>query len=138
MNFNWIGVTAAFATFFSIWFGHVAVRKIEFMTVRLWIPVIAALGLGVTVEMAAMFSANKHLATAFGIIGITLLWDGLEFWRQQKRVMKGHAPANPDNRRHAEILARFPSATTLDWLNRNPTGNLLSQQELRKFEGGAS
>ena len=46
---------------------------------------------------------------ATGILGVTLLWDSFEFWRQQKRVIKGHAPANPDNPRHARILAENPS-----------------------------
>jgi len=138
MNLNWIGVSAALATFFSIWFGHVTVRKVEAITVNLWICSGITWGLGLLAEIGAVFSTNKHLATALGIIGITLLWDGLEFWRQQKRIMKGHAPANPNNPRHKKILTEFPSATTFDWLNRKPTGTLLTQEELMEIEGGIS
>lgn len=138
MNLNWIGLTAALATFFGIWFGHVAVRKIEFITINLWIPSIIAWGLGVVAEIGATFSLNKHFATTLGIVGVTLLWDGLEFWRQQKRIIKGHAPANPANPRHANILARYPTATTLDWLKRAPTGRQLSQRDLAKIRGRVS
>jgi hypothetical protein len=26
---------------------------------------------------------------------MTVLWDGIEIYRQEKRVIKGHAPENP-------------------------------------------
>jgi hypothetical protein len=44
-----------------------------------------------------------------GILGITLLWDALEMTRQQRRICKGHAHANPDNPRHARILEQYPA-----------------------------
>jgi hypothetical protein len=69
------------------------------------------------------------LQTALGIFGITLLWDALEFTRQQKRIIKGHAPANPNNPRHAKILAEYKSATTHDLLNRDPIGRVVSADE---------
>ena len=68
---------------------------------------------------------SKQFRTFFNalrcILGITLLWDALEFTRQQKRVKKGHAPANPHNPRHAKILAEHPTATTLDLLKHLPS-----------------
>jgi len=66
----------------------------------------------------------------FGILGVTLLWDALEFYRQQRRIQRGHAPANPNNPRHARILAEFTSATTIDWLDRDPRGSAYTPAEL--------
>jgi hypothetical protein len=70
-----------------------------------------------------------EVATVLGILGITLLFDSFELVRQQKRIMKGHAPANPDNPRHAKILREYPSATTLDLLKREPMGSSLTIPE---------
>ena len=122
---NFIGVIAAFATFFSVWFGHVAVRKIEFVSPTIWIPTTIFAALGLIVEFLSLSTASRPLSTAFGILGITLLFDALELTRQQRRIRKGHAPVNPNNPRHAKILAEHPSATTIDWLKREPTGSPL-------------
>lgn len=125
MTLNWIGLVAAVAAFFSIWFGHVGVRKIEARSPTLWLPTVIALGLGLTLEAGALFSGNRYISGALGIIGITILWDALEFTRQHHRVKKGHAPANPDNPRHARLLSENPSATTVNWLDREPTGRFV-------------
>src|SRR5574341_2344236 len=123
---NFIGVVAALIAFFSIWFGHVAVRKIEFISPTIWIPTMIFVALGITVEFLSLSSVNQLLSTAFGILGITLLFDALEFTRQQNRIKKGHAPANPDNPRHAKIQADLNfGATTHDLLKREPTGSPL-------------
>jgi hypothetical protein len=115
---NTMGVIAAFAAFMSVWFGHVAVRKIEFVSPTIWIPTIIFAALGILVEFLSLSMVNRQLSVMFGILGITLLFDALEFTRQQKRVKKGHAPANPNNPRHARILAEHPTATTQDLLKR--------------------
>jgi len=118
---NWIGLVAALTAFLSIWFGHVAVRKIESTSRTIWIPTVTALALGLITECCSLITVNLSLKTALGITGITLLWDALEFTRQQKRILKGHAPANPNNPRHAQILAEPNShATTLNLLKREP------------------
>jgi len=126
---NLIGVVAAVVTFLSVWFGHVAVRKIEFISPTIWIPVTAFFSFGLVVEFLSLSAINRSLSTALGIFGITLLFDAFEFVRQEKRVKKGHAPANPNNPRHAEILATYSSATTLDLLKRDPTGLRMSAKE---------
>lgn len=137
MNLTWIGLTAAAATFGGVWLGHVAVRKIEYLSLTVWLPSSAALVAGLLLEAASLASDNPNFSAAAGILGMTLLWDALEFWRQQKRVRKGHAPANPRNPRHARILHDFPQATTIDWLDRYPTGRRLNAEEIRqKQEGG--
>lgn len=125
---NWLGLIAAATAFLSIWVGHVAVRKIEASSRTIWIPTLAAIVLGVLLEYLSLIVDNLLLKTAFGITGITLLWDALEFTRQQNRVKHGHAPANPNNPRHARILKEHPSATTVDLLNREPTDSQITGQ----------
>ena len=117
---NLIGVVAALATFLSVWFGHVAVRKIEFISPTIWIPSTLFTILGLMAGYLSISTANRSLSTALGIFCITLLFDALELRRQQNRVKKGHAPANPNNPRHARILTEFPWATTVDLLKREP------------------
>src|SRR5215216_5325281 len=117
---NWIGLVAALTAFFSIWFGHVAVRKIEFTSPTLWLPTTIFAALGLIVEYLSLTTIHRPLSTIFGILGITFLFDAFEFTRQQRRIRKGHAPANPNNPRHAKILSEHSSATALDLLKREP------------------
>jgi hypothetical protein len=123
---NAIGVIAALATFGSVWFGHVAVRKIESVSPTIWIPTVIFASLGLVVEFFSLSSVNRPLSVTLGILGITLLFDALEFSRQQKRVKKGHAPANPNNPRHVKILAEHPTATTSNLLKRPPLAEAAS------------
>lgn len=136
MEINLIGLASAAATFFAVWLGHVSVRKIEREVERLWIPALLALSVGIGLELASLISSSLVLSTVFGIVGVTLLWDALELYRQQKRIEQGHAPANPQNPRHANILARHPKATTLDWLDRDPRGVPFSADEIRAIAEG--
>ncbi len=122
MTLNWIGVIVAAATFSSVWLGHVGVRKIEAHSPTLWLPMIAALALGLGSEVGALLSKSLYLSGTLGIFGAMLLWDALEFIRQHKRVERGHAPANPANPRHARLLVGG-TATTVDWLAREPQGS---------------
>ena len=131
MEFNLIGLTAALSAFFGIWFGHVAVRKIDYVSTSILFPAIFAALIGLSMEFGAIFSGNLYVTTALGILGMTFLWDSFEFYRQQHRIQTGHAPVNPDNPRHARILAESTSATTIDWLKRSPTGRQISADELR-------
>jgi len=127
---NFIGVIAALTAFFSIWFGHVAVRKIEFISPTIWIPTLIFTALGLLTEYLSLITDNRLLTTTLGILGITLLFDALEFTRQQNRIKKGHAPANPNNPRHARILADLNfHATTLDMLKREPVGRIVATDE---------
>ncbi len=126
MNLNFLGPVAALAAFLGIWFGHVAVRKIEFISPTLWIPSTIFAALGIAFEWSSLQTSNFLLSSALGILGITLLFDAFEFRRQQQRIIKGHAPANPDNPRHAQIMHEYPSATILDLLKRDPLGQPVS------------
>ena len=127
---NWIGLVAGLTAFLSIWFGHVAVRKIEFISPTIWLPTIIFAAVAFLAEFLSLSALNRPTSTAFGILGITLLFDALEFTRQQNRVKKGHAPANPSNPRHAKILTEYTSATTHDLLKRDPLGRSVSAEEI--------
>jgi hypothetical protein len=129
MSLQWIGLVAALSAFLGIWLGHVGVRKIESVAPTIWLPAAGALVLGLLLEAWSLRAGNLHISAATGILGITLLWDALEFVRQERRVKKGHAPANPANPRHVRILADYPAATTLDLLDRDPVGRPVTPEE---------
>jgi hypothetical protein len=118
---NTLGPVAAVTAFLSIWFGHVAVRKIESISPTVWFPTVIFAVSGIAMEYLALMARSRDLAAIFGILGITLIFDAYEFTRQQRRIRKGHAPANPRNPRHARFLAEPNSpATTVDLLKREP------------------
>ncbi len=123
MTLNAIGVVAALATFLGVWIGHVTVRKVEYRAPDLRVPMLIAAIIGLALEIAALSSTSLYVSGACGILGMTALFDALEFRRQFKRVKKGHAPANPNNPRHAPLLAAG-QATTIDLLKRDPVGQV--------------
>ena len=133
MEINTLGLTAAVTAFVSIWLGHVAVRKIEAASPTIWLPTAIFIALGIGVEYLSLVLRNTHHVTSLGILGITLLWDAFEIYRQHNRVKHGHAPANPNNPRHAKILAEYSTATTLDLLKRDPVGRQVSPEEAPKL-----
>ena len=133
MEFDFTGLIAAISAFLGIWLGHVSVRVIERNTKSLLAPIIIAVTLGLALETWSLLTDQFLLNIALGVVGITILWDALEFVRQEKRIKKGHAPANPSNPRHAQILADYPSATTLDLLKRNPLGHPVTADEAVKL-----
>ena len=138
MELNFVGLAAALATFFGVWWGHLSVRKIEREAVNIWIPTVVAVVLGMGLWIASTLTSSLPLSAASGILGVTLLWDALEIAiRQPKRIKHGHAPANPNNPRHAKILAEYPAATTIDLLDRDPIGRAYTAQEIASMKEGA-
>ena len=129
MELNTIGLVAAASTFVGVWFGHLAVRKIESISQTIWLPTTIFAIAGIAFEWFSLSTFNVQLSTAFGILGITFLCDANEFHRQQSRVRKGHAPANPDNPRHARLMREYPSVTTVDLLKRDPVGQPVTPTE---------
>lgn len=129
MSLNLLGPVAALTAFLSIWFGHVAVRKIEFTSPIIGSPAVAFAVAGLALELFSLKTSSFLLSTALGILGITLLFDALEFIRQQKRIIKGHAPANPNNPRHARLMREYASVTSVDLLKRDPIGRSVSQEQ---------
>jgi hypothetical protein len=139
MEINWVGFAAVSATFFGVWLGHVSVRKIERTVERIWIPAALASVFGLSLEIASLLTPSLPLSALCGILGVTLLWDALELAvRQPKRIQHGHAPANPHNPRHAQILATHPNATTIDWLDRDPRGRPYTPAELASIRERAA
>jgi hypothetical protein len=126
---NYLGLAAAATAFLNIWIGHVAVRKVEFYSQTIWLPTVLTIALGLFVEFLSLSMGNLFLKTMLGITGTLLLWDALELARQQHRVKKGHAPANPNNPRHLKILSEHHTATALNGLNPNPLGSPFSREE---------
>lgn len=133
METNTIGLLAAASTFLGVWFGHVAVRKIEAISPTIWLPTIVFASAGIVFEWLSISASSLHLSMVCGILGITFLCDANEFHRQQNRVRKGHAPANPANPRHARLLEKYPSVTTLDLLKREPVGKPVSHNEAARL-----
>lgn len=115
------GFWMAMVTFLGIWCGHVGVRWLEAHSPNIWPPIVVLALSGVALNVFSLFAPNLTLAGVSSIIGITLIWDALEVYRQQRRVLKKHAPANPNNPRHAGYLAAG-KATTEDLLDREPQG----------------
>lgn len=130
MILNPIGAYAAITTIISIWFGHVMVRTLEAKLTKLKPVIIICVILGVVMEFGSMIMVERSLSSILGILSITFFWDTLEIFRQERRVQKGYAPANPYNPRHAAILANFPSATTVNLTARNPRGYPYSDEEI--------
>lgn len=130
---NTLGLVAATTAFLTIWIGHVTVRKVEAEARDIRLPMIIAIAFGLITEYGSLITNNWSLKTALGILGITLLWDAFEIYRQEKRIEHGHAPANPNNPRHAKILAEYSIATTLDLLKRDPIGRSVSPEEAPKL-----
>ena len=94
MTLQWAGPVLAVLTFGTIALGHVAVRKLNYRYGTKPAPVFLLLGLGF---LALSLLVTSNLASAaLGIVGMTTLWDAVEFVRQEERIRRGHAPANPD------------------------------------------
>jgi Domain of unknown function (DUF4491) len=136
MHLNLTGLAAGLAAFLGIWIGHISVRVVERRSASIWLPATAFLLAGLLLETGALLSPRPAVSAALGILGITAGWDALELFRQQRRVERGHAPANPLNPRHDRILAECPAATTLDLLDRRPLGHPVAPDEARALAGG--
>ena len=87
MSLEWSGLVLAITTFATIGIGHVFVRRLhpKFGT-RLGIPFML---LGIAVLIGSLFVTSNLIAGVLGIVAITFIWDGIEFYRQEKRVQQG-------------------------------------------------
>jgi hypothetical protein len=133
MAVNVLGPVAAASAFLGIWLGHVTVRKVEYISPTIWLPTVLFASAGLGLEIASLSTSSRAVSLSLGIIGITLLWDALEMTRQQRRVRKGHAPANPSNPRHALILTEYPAATPNNLLKREPLGRRVTTEEASRL-----
>jgi hypothetical protein len=88
MNIQWAGILFAITTFGTIAIGHVLVRQnYPKMGTKAGIPLLL---LGVVVMLISVTVQSKLVSGVLGIIAITTSWDGIEFYRQEKRVQRGH------------------------------------------------
>lgn len=89
MNLQFAGLILAVTTFATIGIGHILVRRLYpvFGTKAapaFWLLAIAA--------YAGSFAvASRLLSSVLGLVAITFIWDGIEFFRQKKRVERGEA-----------------------------------------------
>lgn len=94
MNLQWAGLVLAVLTFGTIGLGHVAVRKLNYRFGTKPAPFFLVLGLAFL--GLSLLVASNLASAALGIVGMTTLWDAVEFLRQEARIRRGHAPMNPD------------------------------------------
>jgi len=89
MNLQWAGIVLAVTTFATIAFGHVLVRRLHARYgTRPAIPLFLA---GGVVLFSSLLAAGDLLSGVLGITAVTLLWDGVEMYRQEKRVQREKA-----------------------------------------------
>lgn len=94
MSLQWAGAVLAIVTFATIGLGHVAVRKVNYLYGTKPVPYVLITGL---LFLFISLRLESNLASAaLGIIGITMLWDSFELIRQEERIRRGHALANPN------------------------------------------
>ena len=94
MSLQWAGPTLAVLTLATIAFGHVMVRKVNYLYGTKPAPYV--LGLGLVFLLISLCVASDLTSSALGILGMTTLWDSFELMRQEERIRRGHAPANPN------------------------------------------
>jgi len=94
MSLQWAGPVLAAITLGTIGFGHVAVRKVNYLYGTKPSPHVFILGL--LILYFSLKASNDILSASLGIIAVTFMWDAYELIRQEERIRRGHAPANPN------------------------------------------
>jgi len=89
MNLQFIGVILALTTFASIGVGHVLVRRLYPLLGIKAAPLFWALG--ILTYYASVSQESDTWSSVLGVVAVTLIWDGIEFLRQKKRVERGEA-----------------------------------------------
>ncbi len=86
MNLQWAGVILAFVTFATIGIGHVLVRRLHARYGTR--PALPFFGAGVLILALSLATRSNLLSATLGLTAITLLWDGIEMYRQEKRMQR--------------------------------------------------
>jgi peptidoglycan/LPS O-acetylase OafA/YrhL len=81
VNLQPAGLVLALVTFATIAAGHELVRRLH----RRYgtSPAVPLFALGSLVLLAGLLSSGDLLSAALGIIGVTVIWDGVEIYRQE-------------------------------------------------------
>jgi len=90
MSVQWAGIILAFVTFVTIGIGHVLVRRLHARYGTR--PALPLFGLGMLVILLSLAARSDLLSAILGLTAITLLWDGLEMYRQEKRMQRDSSP----------------------------------------------
>jgi hypothetical protein len=94
MTLQWSGPILASLTLGTIRFGHAAVRRMNYLYGTRPVPCVLALGLSLL--LCSLLVTSDLASGALGVLGVTTLWDAFELVRQEERIRRGHAPANPN------------------------------------------
>ena len=87
MKLQWSGLILALITFATIGLGHIMVRAFHaWWGTR---PAIPFFLLSMLVMTAAFVTPDNLFSAALGVTAMTLFWDGVEIYRQEKRVHAG-------------------------------------------------
>jgi hypothetical protein len=86
LSLQWAGILLAAVTFGTIAAGHVLVRRLHarFGTR----PALPLFILGGLVLTGSLLAQGELLSAVLGVIGVTVVWDGIEMYRQEKRSKK--------------------------------------------------
>jgi hypothetical protein len=85
---QWAGPALAVVTFVTIGAGHVLVRRLHarFRTR----PAGLLFLLGGLILAGSLLAPGDLLSGALGITAMTVIWDGVEIYRQERRARLGH------------------------------------------------
>lgn len=83
---RFVGLVLALVTFGTIGIGHILVRRLQarFGTR----PAMVFFVLGMLGLWASLISAADLVSAVLGITAITLIWDGVEIYRQEGRMRR--------------------------------------------------
>jgi hypothetical protein len=86
VRLQWAGLLLALVTFGAIAAGHVLVRRLHARYGTR--PALFLFLTGGLVLVGSLGASNDLLSGVLGITAITILWDGIEIYRQEKRMTK--------------------------------------------------
>ena len=93
---NISGVIIASLALLGIGFGHVWVRKMEYyFGKKIW-PL--SLLIGLLLVALSLRMGSDFYSAVLAVPGAIFIYAVKEFFEQEKRVLKGHAPRNPNRR----------------------------------------
>jgi hypothetical protein len=86
MNLQPAGIVLAMITFLTIAAGHVLVRRLHARYGTR--PALPLFGLGTLILIGSLATRPDLLSAVLGLTGVTVIWDGIEMFRQEKRVQR--------------------------------------------------
>lgn len=103
---NVSGILIAALAIVGIGLGHIWVRTMEYHFGKgIW-PL--SFGIGAVLVGASFFVASDLLSALLAVPGAIFLYAVKEFFEQERRVLKGHAPRNPGRRYPPSPLSSPP------------------------------